>query len=832
METILDILKKRSLVLDGAMGTTLMAQNYGNEIFGAHPNCFEYLVESAPEIIYAIHTAFLENGAEIIETDSFSGVPRLLAEHGLDKECEKLNEKAVALAKKAADFYTASTGIPRFVAASIGPGDKLPSLGQISYHELYSGYRRQIAGLISGGADLLQIETAQDLLQIKAAVAAAHDEQQESRQLPIYVSVTLEKSGNLLTGSPIPAIVSALWPLDIDILGFNCGAGPESLAPYLKELAAIWPKYIGFYPNAGLPLTTPSGLVYPENPEEMATHIGAIMDDIPLAVIGGCCGTSPEHIGAISKVVKGKAAKERLPVEPPVTISSLYGTVDLRELKGPLWVAERTNATGSKAFRKALLSGDLAAAMAILADQESAGADAADLSTAYAGLDEKSLLQELAARANRESRLPLVLDSTNLEALEAALMVYGGRALINSINLEDGGAKALKIIALAKKYGAMLIALTIDESGMAKTASEKLAVAARLITLAKENGLAAGDLFIDFLTFTLASGDEGLKSSAIETLNAIKELKKRYPEVHTILGLSNISFGLNPKSRPILNSLFLHEAAKAGLSAAIIHKSQIIPLSSLPEEAIQIGLNLIYNQAQDGDPLELFIKFFKDTSFVEAPLPVTLPPAESIRLAVLRGREELLKPMPELLNEKSAAAVLNDLLLPAMAEVGDLMSKGKTELPFVLKSAEVMSKATKMLEPYLAGTHATNGPKVILATVRGDVHDIGKNLVKMILTNNGIRVIDLGIKVPIERILEVAKEEKPDAIGLSGLLVSSAQAMIDYVKAFKEAGLTIPVLVGGAALTADFTQKALSPVYAGEVFYCQDAFDDLRYLKK
>ncbi len=820
-------------MLDGAMGTTLMAKNYGPEIFGAHPGCFDYLVRSAPEVISEIHSAFLENGAEIIETDSFSAVPRLLAEHSLAGECEKLNEEAVLLAKKAAAFYTEKTGIPRFVSASIGPGDKLPSLGQISYKELYEGYRCQIAGLISGGADMLQIETAQDLLQIKAAVAAAHAEQKAGHEVPIYVSVTLEKNGTLLTGSPIAAVVSALWPLGIDILGFNCGNGPEALSPYLAELAAIWPGYIGFYPNAGLPQTTPSGLLYPESPAEMGTHIAEIMQKIPLSIVGGCCGTSPQHIAAINQAIKGQNRPEFARPAPPVMLSSLYGALDIERAEKPIMIAERTNATGSKAFRKTLLSGKLDDSLAILLDQEQKGAHAIDLSVAYAGLDEEALLKELTQRANKSSRLPLVLDSTSPKALEEALMLYSGRALINSINLEDGGQKAKAILKLAQKYGAMVIALTIDEAGMAKKAAEKLDIARRLITLAKAEGVPEEAIFIDFLTFTLASGEESLKTSAMETLEAIKGLHEICPKAHTVLGLSNISFGLSAKSRPILNSVFLYEAKKAGLAAAIVNPAQILPLKKLPEEAKKIALNLIYNRAEDGDPLELFIKLFSDIELAAKDEPLTLSPAESVKLAILRGREDLLKALPDLLAEKPAEAILSDILLPAMAEVGEKMGQGKIELPFVLKSAEVMSKATKLLEPHFAAAGGEpSGPKVILATVRGDVHDIGKNLVKMILQNNGIKVIDLGIKVPIERILEVAKAEKPAAIGLSGLLVSSAMAMIDYVKAFKEAGLTIPVLVGGAALTPDFTEETLAPAYpGGKVFYCKDAFDDLRYIK-
>ncbi|GAB4301511.1 MAG: methionine synthase [Myxococcota bacterium] len=829
---ILDLAKKRIVILDGAMGTAIQALKLTEDAFGGYKGCNEYLVLSAPEKILEIHKAYFKAGADVVETDTFGANPSTLAEYGLAEKTEEINRAAAQIAKKAAtDFSTPQN--PKFVAGSIGPGMRLPSLGQISFDELYNGYRRQTEALIEGGANMLIIETCQDLLQIKSATIAAKDSMKSLRKfLPIYVSVTVEQSGTLLTGSDISAVIAVLSPLDIDILGLNCATGPLPMRPHLEVLAKRWSGFTGIYPNAGLPIPTARGVIYPETADEFSATLAKFASELPVNFIGGCCGTTPAHIKVLADALKGKPPKEKRVTRRPA-VASLFSAVEINQDIPPLYVGERANATGSKAFRDALLKGDRDGAFRILIEQEELGSHLADLSVAYTGLDEIENMKILVSRAARECKLPLSLDSNSADVIEAALKLYPGRPIINSINLEDGGERAKRVCNLAKRFGAALICLAIDERGMAMTAERKLEVAKRLVSLCvDDHNLRRSDLFIDPLTFTVASGEPTLKTAAIETLEAINRIKSEIPGVFTLLGVSNISYGLSQKARRALNSVFLSLAVKEGLDAAILNPKHIIPLAELDEQDRERALDLLFNRSRDDkEPLEEFINHFSAReSETEKRETKSLSPELALFRGIVKGdAKAVLANIPTLLKERSAEEILNDILVPAMERVGELFGSGELQLPFVLKSAEAMKRGVDELKPYFKSDEKEGKRKrLIIATVRGDVHDIGKNLVSIIISNNGFDVVDLGTKVPVEVIISEAKRTGADVIGMSGLLVSSALVMEENLRAMSDAGLTLPVLVGGAALTPEFTENALIPSYkTGFVAYCKDAFAGL-----
>ena len=827
---IKEFLKNNLLLVDGAMGTQIQNRNPGAAAWGPYEGCNEWLNLSAPEIIRDIHAAYFAAGSDAVETNSFGSAPLTLGEYDLAAKAREISRAAAQIARGAADAAAQKDGRPRFVLGSVGPGTRLATLGQVSFDELYGGYQEQMGGLIEGGADGLIVETCQDLLQIKAATAAAMQVLGPRSDKLLYVSVTVETTGTLLVGSSIWAVMAALEPYPIDVLGLNCATGPEAMQRHLEAIAKLWRGGIGCMPNAGLPTLVDGQVNYPLGPQAFAAAFAPIVRAVGLNVAGGCCGTTPDHIRELRQALGAAEAPAPRDARPPDQVASLFAPVDLTQEPAPLYVGERANATGSKKFREALLAERLDTAFDLLVEQDEGVAHVLDLSVAYAGRNEIADMTALVARAGRECRLPLMVDSTQLDVVEAALKLYGGRMLVNSINFESGEEKAEKLVALAKQFGAGLVALTIDEVGMAMTADRKVEIARRLIAFCEQRGLRRGDLLIDALTFTVCSGDGALRDAAKETIAAIRRIKKDFPGVRTILGLSNVSFGLKPPARKVLNTVFLDRCIKAGMDACIINTSTLVPLTDLAPAAVKLAEKLLDNDAADGDPLELFIQHF-ETAAPEAEAGAggaAQSPEELVAAALVKGKAALLETsIPALLAKMPAEEVLNGHLIPGMKEVGRLFNDGVLQLPFVLKSAEVMKKAVAMIKPYLKAGEAGASGKMVIATVAGDVHDIGKNLVDIILSNNGYQVVNLGVKVPIEKMMESVRESRADVLGMSGLLVKSVQVMRENLKAMETAGLRLPVLLGGAALTENFVINDCQPVYSGPVRYCKDAFDSL-----
>jgi len=829
-----EYIRRGVFLMDGAMGTEIQSRDIPRGRWMGSVGCNEVLNLSAPEEIEAIHRAYLEAGSDAVETNSFGASPITLGEYGLAERCEEINLAAARIARRAADSYS-SPERPRFVFGSVGPGTRLPTLGQIGFDELSEGYRRQIGALLEGGADGILLETCQDLLQVKAGIVAFRAVTGNSSDIPLYVSVTVEQSGTMLMGSNMAVVVAVLAPLGVDILGLNCATGPEPMRVHLDYLAEHWDGLTACMPNAGLPIMDGERVIYPLGPTEFARLTAELARGAGLNVVGGCCGSTPAHIADLRRALEGYV--------PPVRkaglseqAASLYSAVDLTQEPPPLYIGERANATGSRRFREALTGSDYEQAFAILREQEEVGAHMLDLSCAYAGRDELADLKELVPRAARECRAPLMLDSTDAKAVESALKMYGGRMIINSINFEGGEEKALRIVEAARRFGAGLVCLTIDERGMAMEAPRKLEVAARLVDFCMEHGLRRGDLFVDCLTFTVASGDEGMRSAARETLQALELIKKELEGVRTLLGVSNVSYGLKPAARRVLNAVFLDMCLKRGLDACIINVAVLAPLTEVPGEAVRLAENLLMDDRGGGDPLEMFIRYFEehDAGAVVEEEIAAASPEQLLRRAVVRGDTgRLEEAVAGLLEEKSAEEILNGILVPAMQEVGKLFDEGVLQLPFVLKSAEVMKRAVEILRPRLgaAGAEAAQGT-LVLATVAGDVHDIGKNLVDIILSNNGVRVINLGTKVPVERMIEAVREHNADALGMSGLLVKSAAVMAENLQALEASGTRIPVLLGGAALTREFVEGICRRRYSGPAVYCKDAFDGLAWMRE
>ena len=651
--------------------------------------------------------------------------------------------------------------------------------------------------------------------------------------MPLYVSVTVEQTGALLIGSSISAVVATLLPFPVDILGLNCATGPDAMRIHLDYLAQNWPGPIACMPNAGLPQMKDGQVSYPLDPDAFASAMAKLTREVGLNVIGGCCGTTPDHIRALRKTVDGFAAPARQ-IERPEQVSSVFSPIDLTQEPPPLYIGERANATGSKKFRDALLANDYDAAFAILTEQEEVGAHVVDLSCAYAGRDEAKDIQILVARAGRECRIPIMIDTTQANVAEDALKLYGGRAIVNSIHFESGEERAGRVAEMARRYGAALVCLTIDETGMAMNAERKVSIAKRLAAFCEKNGLRRGDLFIDALTFTIGSGDDNLRSSALETLEAIRRIKSEIPGVRTLLGLSNISFGLKPAGRKILNAVFLDKCLKAGLDACIINVATIAPLNQIPADAIKVADALLSNDRSAGDPLENFINFFESVVEESEAAKAAKSPEETLADAVIKGRVPVLAEIiPVLLGSYRAEDILNKLLIPAMQEVGRLFNEGILQLPFVLKSAEVMKKAVDMIKPRMQKDEsASNRGTMVIATVSGDVHDIGKNLVDIILSNNGFKVVNLGTKIPIEQMMKAVREHKATVLGMSGLLVKSAAIMAENMKALDASDIRIPVFLGGAALTPEFVANDCQRNYSQPVVYCKDAFEGLTRMRE
>jgi 5-methyltetrahydrofolate--homocysteine methyltransferase len=841
----LEAVTERVIVFDGAFGTFVQDLDLGPEDFGGASleGCNEMLCISRPDVIEAMHTAFLEAGVDAIETASFGSFSTVLAEYDISERAYELNVAAASIARRVADRFEVD-GRPRYVAGSIGPGTKLPSLGHIGFFELRDSYEEQARGLLDGGSDLFLIETCMDLLQIKAAMQACRRAMAAcGRTVPIQVQVTMETTGRMLVGTEIGAAYASLIAMKPDVIGINCATGPSEMQEHLRYLSEHSEIPISVLPNAGLPSVVDGKTHYDLTPEQLAEFHRHHVADLGIGVVGGCCGTTPEHLRQVCEAVRSVERKKREPHFEP-SVSSLYSPVTLEQDNSFLIIGERTNANGSKAFRDAMLRQDWDTCLKMATEQIREGSHVLDVCVDYVGHDGTVDMNEIASRFASQASVPLVLDSTEPEVMEAGLVHTGGRSILNSANLEDGeevGSRLDRVFSLARDYGAAVICLLIDERGQARDTEWKMEVAHRLHKIATERyGLSASDLIFDALTFPIGTGDEDLRKDGIATLEAIRRIKEEIPGAFTTLGLSNVSFGLSPATRQVLNSVFLHEARQVGLDSAIVHASKILPLARIPEEQISVCQDLIYDRRADGyDPLTKLLEIFADVTTVTAEKEdrTDWTIEQLLRQRIIDGdREGLTDDLQRAMSQGLAPLdIINDVLLDGMKEVGELFGSGRMQLPFVLQSAETMKTAVAHLEPFMErkeGESSSKG-KLVLATVKGDVHDIGKNLVDIICTNNGYEVHNMGIKINIAEMIEKVKEVKADALGMSGLLVKSTIIMRENLQELNTQELSdIPVLLGGAALTRSYVEQDLRGVYNGRVFYGRDAFEGLATLDK
>ncbi|MEW2622888.1 methionine synthase, partial [Streptomyces sp. NPDC048106] len=838
-----DALASRVVVADGAMGTMLQSLEPSLEDFEGLEGCNEVLSITRPDVVDSVHTAYLDAGVDCIKTNTFGGNHSALAEYGIADRVFELSRASGALARAAADRSSESSGRQRWVLGSMGPGTKLPTLGHVEYEVLRDAYQASAEGLLEGGADALLVETSQDLLQARSAVLGVHRAMDRlGFVVPLICSVTVETTGTMLLGSEIGAALTALEPMGIDVIGLNCATGPAEMSEHLRYLARHSRVPLSCMPNAGLPVLGKDGAHYPLTPSELADAQETFVREYGLSLVGGCCGTTPEHLRHLVERVHGSVPAPRTP-QPEPGASSLYQSVPFRQDTAYLAIGERTNANGSKKFREAMLEGRWDDCVELAREQIREGAHMLDLCVDYVGRDGVADMEELAGRFATASTLPIVLDSTEVDVIEAGLKKLGGRAVINSVNYEDGDgpdSRFVKVTRLAREHGAALIALTIDEEGQARTPEKKVEIAERLIADLTGNwGIREEDILIDTLTFTICTGQEESRKDGIATIEAIRELKKRHPDVQTTLGLSNISFGLNPAARILLNSVFLDECVKAGLDSAIVHASKILPIARFDEEQVQTALDLVYDRRSEGyDPLQKLMALFegataKSLKAGKAEELAALPLEERLKRRIIDGEKNGLEAdLDEALTTTPALDIVNDTLLDGMKVVGELFGSGQMQLPFVLQSAEVMKNAVAHLEPHMEKSDAEGKGTIVLATVRGDVHDIGKNLVDIILSNNGYNVVNLGIKQPVSAILEAAEEYRADVIGMSGLLVKSTVIMKENLEELNQRGLAarFPVILGGAALTRAYVEQDLHEIYDGEVRYARDAFEGLRLM--
>ena len=837
-----------TVIADGAMGTMLQAADPSLEDFQGLEGCNEILNVTRPDLVRSVHDKYLEVGVDAIETNTFGANWANLAEYDIEDRIYELAFAGGKIAREAAD--AASTpDHPRFVLGSLGPGTKLPSLGHTTYQKLKDAYYTASKGLVDAGSDALLIETTQDLLQAKAALNGARLAVQESgRDVVVIAQVTVETTGTMLLGSEIGAALNALEPLEIDLIGLNCATGPTEMSEHLRYLSKNSTAAISVMPNAGLPILGKKGAEYPLGPEELAIALETFVNDYGISLIGGCCGTTPAHLEAVVKKLSAhKVKKRQIEIEPGA--SSIYQYVPFRQDKTYLAIGERTNANGSRAFRDALVAEDWATCVEIARDQIRDGAHMLDLSVDYVGRDGARDMFEIASRFATSSTLPIVLDSTEPLVLKAGLEALGGRSVINSVNYEDGDgptSRFAKIMPLVKEHGASVVALTIDEEGQARTAEWKLRVARRLIADLTSNwDMKVGDILIDALTFPIATGQEETRRDGLETINAIRTLKEEFPEVQTTLGVSNVSFGLNPAARVVLNSVFLHECVQAGLDSAIVHPSKITPMARIDERQKEVALDLIYDRRTfDGenvtyDPLTEFLQLFEGVELaasrnVRASELAALPLRQRLERRIIDGEKVgLTDDLDSAMAEGIAPLqIINDHLLEGMKVVGELFGKGEMQLPFVLQSAEVMKSAVAYLEPHMEKLDDAGRGRILLATVKGDVHDIGKNLVDIILSNNGYQVVNIGIKQTVNQIIDGAIESEVDAIGMSGLLVKSTVIMRENLEEITSRGLDQkwPIILGGAALTRSYVEEDLAQLFPGEVRYARDAFEGLRLM--
>jgi 5-methyltetrahydrofolate--homocysteine methyltransferase len=838
---LLDVLKDRVLLCDGGMGARVqqMTLDVAKDYWG-HENCTDVLCLSRPDIVREIHHDYFAAGADMVLTNTFGGSPVTLGEFGIGDKAEEINRRGAELAREAAEGFADARH--RWVVGDIGPGTKLPSLGHIDYDSLEAALLRQCRGLVEGGVDAILTETNQDTLYIKAAVNAAKIAIAEAkRDIPILVQVTVETTGTLLVGPDIAAAAAVVHALDAPLLGINCATGPQEMAEHIRWLSRNWPGFISVQPNAGLPELVDGRTHYPLGAAELATWLERFVTEDGVNLIGGCCGTSTPHIAALDAMLKKLGDPRPAPVKRSFSwvpsVASLYAATPLRQENAYFSIGERCNANGSKKWRELQAVGDWDGCVAMGREQIAEGSNSLDICTAFVGRDEMFEMSEVIRRFTSSVNSPLVIDSTETPVIEAALKLHGGKPIINSINFEEGEKAAEDRCKLAKKFGAGVIALTIDEIGMAKTPDKKIEIARRLVDFAcNRHGLPQSDLLIDPLTFTIATGNEDDRKLAMWTLEGIKAISTEFPDIQIILGLSNVSFGLNPAARHVLNSVFLDHAVKAGMTGAIVHVSKIAPLHLVPEEERQVAEDLIFDRRREGyDPLQEFLKLFAGRKASDATKKVKAETVEGrLKDRIVDGdRKGLEDELADALKTLPPLSIINDVLLDGMKVVGELFGAGKMQLPFVLQSAETMKAAVAYLEPFMERVDGQEKGTIVLATVKGDVHDIGKNLVDIILTNNGYKVVNLGIKVPLGDMVTAAREHRAHAIGMSGLLVKSTVVMRENLEEMSRQGLDVPVMLGGAALTRGYVETDCVRAYAcGRVAYARDAFDGLSLMDK
>ncbi|WCN84387.1 methionine synthase [Micromonospora sp. LH3U1] len=843
--SLMDVLADRILIADGAMGTMLHAADLTLDDFDGLEGCNEILNVTRPDVVRGVHDAYLAAGADCVETNTFGANLANLAEYDIPHRIRELSEAGARIAREAADAASTPER-PRFVLGSIGPGTKLPTLGHADYATLRDAYQENAVGLIVGGVDALIIETCQDLLQVKAAVVGSKRAMAELGQsVPIICHVAVETTGTMLVGSEIGAALAAIEPLGVDLIGLNCSTGPAEMSEHLRYLSQHSRIPLSVMPNAGLPVLTADGAYFPLTPVELAEALERFITEYGVGLVGGCCGTTPEHIRVLSERLHGVTAPAREP-RHEAGVSSVYHPVPFAQDASVLMVGERTNANGSKAFRDAMLAADWRACVEIARSQARDGSHLLDLCVDYVGRDGTQDMRELAGRFATASTLPIMLDSTEPNVVEAGLEMLGGRCVVNSVNFEDGDgpdSRYARVMPIVREHGAAVVALLIDEEGQARTQDWKVRVAARLIDdLTGRWGMDRADILIDALTFPIATGQEETRRDGIETIEAIREITRRYPGVNFTLGVSNISFGLNPAARQVLNSVFLHECVQAGLTSAIVHASKILPMSKIPQEQREVALDLVYDRRREGyDPVQRFLELFEGVDVTSARASraqelAALPLDERLKRRIIDGeRNGLEADLDEAMaGGRPPLSIINDILLDGMKVVGELFGSGQMQLPFVLQSAEVMKTAVAYLEPHMETADDGGKGRIVLATVRGDVHDIGKNLVDIILSNNGYEVVNIGIKQPISAILDAAEQHRADAIGMSGLLVKSTVIMKENLAEMATRGVAErwPVLLGGAALTRAYVEDDLRSMFPGQVHYARDAFEGLSLMDK
>ncbi|MGB9623850.1 MAG: homocysteine S-methyltransferase family protein [Phycisphaerae bacterium] len=857
-------LEERVLVFDGAMGTNVHRHELPLSDYNGLENCTEILNLTRPDVIRGIHASFLDVGCDAIETNTFGANKVVFAEFGLVDRVYEINRRAARIAREvAAEFGTSKR--PRFVVGSMGPGTKLPSLRHTTWDVLEDSYAEQARGLLDGGVDVLLIETCQDILQAKAAIAGIERAMAEKgRRVPIMVQVTMETTGTMLVGTDMAAAVVAIeaYP-QVEVFGLNCATGPEQMSEHVRYLSANWPRKISVLPNAGLPQLVDGRPHYPLTPAELARWLKEFVEVDGVNIVGGCCGTTPEHLRAVVEAIGDAEAKRRhepfareevrprggsppdesgpgqgrvpdtISFEP--SVSSLYQAVPIRQDNSFLIVGERTNANGSRKFRRLLEAEDFDGMVEMAKEQVRDGSHVIDVCAAYVGRDERHDMTRLISRLATEVTVPLMIDSTEPPVIEASLKLCGGRCIVNSVNLEDGEKRCAAVLPMCRKYGAAVVALTIDEEGMAKTADRKVAIARRIFDLAtRKYGMRPGDLLFDPLTFTICTGNEEDRRLAIETLEAVERIRKELPGCYTSLGVSNVSFGIDPAARHVLNSVFLHYACERGLDAAIVHASGITPLFQIDEKQREAARRLIFDERDGGDPLQAFLAMFVgEKPRAKRATAVDRPVEERLRQRIIDGdRTGLEADLDEAMKAYPPLEIINRFLLDGMKVVGELFGAGQMQLPFVLQSAETMKAAVRHLEKHMEKIEGGSKGRIVLATVKGDVHDIGKNLVDILLTNNGYTVYNLGIKQPINSIIDAWQQHRADAIGMSGLLVKSTLVMRENLEVLNERGLTPTVILGGAALTRRYVEQDLRAIYKGPLAYARDAFEGLSLMER